>query len=173
MQPYLGRRLSSDDIIAANAWLAWTDDQRDQLRAQARAVRAYEVPVLHGLTLTARDQGAVASALAEALHAQFPGIGWMVPADVVRVTEKYQFLNIALAAPPDETTGAAMALELYGPVVQIDDTALRGEAYTAWRQAHMDAGLHHSPLQGRLTIELHVATYANILYPGIGVPFYS
>lgn len=172
MQPFLGRRMSPQEIFDALLYIPDAPQERERVWVQVHRVRAFEVQSLIGITFDAMHQNAVGEALGCVLRERLPGIVWEECTGLTAALQKYQFLHTSIAAPLDETTGQAMALEIYGSVVRINGIALVNGAYGEWRDARRRIGLENTPLTGHIEIRLAVATYANVCYPSVGVPFY-
>lgn len=135
---------------------------------------AYPVTTLLGASfeLVELDDGAaqLQALLVEAL----PGHDWQVPTDLAGPLSKYLMLHTSLAAPPNEAVPEPMALELYAACVAVDGVALESAEGQAWYRRFVARDPRRSTLHalGRLRFEVRAATYANISYPGLGVPFY-
>lgn len=157
------------------------DDAPEPTRAQLASlarVRAFAVPAIEGTRVSATGEAGFPAALEAHLRAIIP-VAWRVGDDVHHALRKHFFCQTSLAAPIDHTTGAAMALQLYGDIVEYGGIC-RGtpawdellEHYGERRFRRLDAGQPMSPLAEPFTVHLEVATYANIQCPNVGVPFY-
>src|SRR5262249_6049335 len=116
----------------------------------------------------------------EVLRERCPGIDWETPEVSDGPLRKYLILHTSVPAPPDEATGQPMALEVYGRLVasdEIDPNSPEGRRVIEEPWAPRGAGPSHEerypPLEGELALVLETATYANVRYPGVRVPFYS
>ncbi|MFB2980169.1 hypothetical protein [Microseira sp. BLCC-F43] len=70
-----------------------------------------------------------------------------------------------------------MAIELYGDLIRFNDISLNSPEGRQWQDAWLEKYLRSEDksqlvLSGNLELNIHVATYSNLLYPGVGVPFY-
>jgi hypothetical protein len=88
---------------------------------------------------------------------------------------KYLHLHASVVAPPAGTV--PMAIEVYGRVVALGDvdlSSLAGGRLLIHRERERR---RHADIEGRelpvpIFVRMDVATYANVLYPGVGVPSY-
>lgn len=168
MGTYVGQRL---DVIAEAG-----PERLDYVGREALArVHAWPVLPLEGTSFRVERSQDIAASIRRVIGSALPGIDWWIPEYWDGPFEKYGFLHSAIAAPPNDATGEAMALELFG---ESDGAMAPGSdewcaAMDEWaRRGRVEAD---RPLGVRLpsTVRITVATYANILYPGIGVPFYG
>lgn len=176
MAGYLGTRFSEEDL----------DDEDKVLEEDRRflpLVRAYPVVPLLGATFRVSTEAEIGERLRQLLALRLPGIEWSLqdgwnwgPA-----FRKYQLVHVSLAAPPDLATGQPMSLELYGRLQSVDGLRLDSPAGRAWSERRIDTFLQAQgrnpsempPVEGtNFFIELVAATYANVQFPGAGVPFY-
>lgn len=168
MAPFLGQRL---DVTATAG-----PETRDHVGLEALArVQAWPVPPLLGTSFRVERTEDIAASIRRVIGSALPGIDWWIPEHWDGPFEKYGFVHSSLPAPPNEATGEAMALELFG---EADGAMAPGSdewsaAMFEWaKQGRVEA---ERPLGVRLptTVRITVATYANIQYPGVGVPFYG
>jgi len=89
--------------------------------------------------------------------------------------------NTKLKKLPDLATGQPMSLELYGRLQFVDGLHLDSEAGRAWSERRIDAYCEAQsrtpgelpPVEGsEFFMALEAATYSNVQFPGVGVPFY-
>jgi hypothetical protein len=156
----------------------------------AARVRAWPLPGLVGQVLVAPGVDGIPGALRALLHETFGD----VPFGTDEGTSYgglgvHLHLHTTLAAPPSE--GEPMALELYGQLLAVGEHDLgspsgarlmiqRSREYerldplvdAAARARHEQLVLG-ADLPAPLYIILRSATYANVLFPGDGVPFYG
>ncbi len=159
---YLGPRFSIEQVRSAEDYV---EDERVQ-----EFVRAYPVPGLADVEVEAADDGAAfASALATTLRAHLPWPEWTVERDLSGPLRKYALLHTSLNAPIDEATNQPMALELCGALLTVGGAALPESGSDEWFRRDRDLD---TPLPGPITVRIHLAVYANVAYPGIGMPFY-
>jgi hypothetical protein len=120
-----------------------------QTRQECRWLRAYPVPALLGLGFTVHDAEDARAKVVALLAEHLPGVGFSeLDAECFRgAFEKYHLLHQSIGAPPNERTGTPMALE-----------------FCAQRKRQVADGTH--------AMLVTAATYSNVRYPGIGVPFY-
>jgi len=122
MQPFLGGRLRPQEIHDALLYVPDDPQKGERVWIQTHLVRAFETYPLLGVTFDAPRQDAVGEALSRVLCDKLPGIAWDIQQCAMAslpALQKYQILHLSIPAPPGETTGEAMALEIYGPVVRI------------------------------------------------------
>jgi hypothetical protein len=164
MAAVLGRRYTTEEVLAGAELV---EAEEEQL---ATLVRAFEVPCLIGAKFCVRTLESVSAALRELLAATIPGFGW----ESVEVSEapirKYLLLHTSVSAPQDLTTGEPMALEVYGRIIRAGDMS-QSEA-ESWPDVWMTKR-EKARLEGPVEFQICQATYANIAFPGIGVPFYT
>lgn len=155
------------------------------LRAPSRAdlaalsrVRSYELPHLIGGEVRADGEAEFPAALAAHLATAL-ATSWSISEEACWPLRKMLFFTAALAAPPDETTGAPMVLQLYGPVVEYDGVTRGTPAWKEWFAAtsarviaQLDADEPLTPLAAPFTVRIETATYANCLSPAVGMPFF-
>jgi hypothetical protein len=144
--------------------------------ADPRFVRAFPLLPLYGDELDAERDDELAAALERLLHERLPGIRWHVALSLAPL-RVYGILHTSLHAPPDETTGETMAIELWGEVVRWAGPMSHGEPdWFAYRRLGAEyrrkEQLIEKALPGPLTVEIRGAVYANIPCPNIDVPFY-
>lgn len=166
MAPYLGRRYTEEELFDEDR--VWGDAAKRLV-----LVRAYEVPVLMGRSLTFRSAEDVKLAVAQLLAEHVPGFRWAVKDDWSGALQKYGMLHSSLSAPPDLATGEPMALELYADLVEVDGLRTGTAAFEHWQALARKALADGTTLSwDTATAVVGQATYANIAYPGVGVPFY-
>ena len=156
MAPFLGRRLSVEEIASAASIEVRDPNELAEIRKCAELVRASEVKPLLGVVYEVAGVDDFSPALNRTLSQHLPGITWD-GSPRLGPLQKYHILHTSMAAPVDEATGDTMALELFGHLVKDKE----------------NVGLMYGQLPaGAFAIHLEVATYANVRYPGVGVPFY-
>jgi hypothetical protein len=159
MAPFLGDRFSIpqlDDGYAAAA-------ERERLAL----VRAYPVTSLVGVPLNANGELNLPDAVEALLRQHCPGVDWHVEHDLSGPLRKYGLLHTSVAAPPDDTTGQPMALEVFARPAKIGAASwgqLRRERY---QDAYPDV-----PVDEPIELQMRAATYANIRYSGVDVDLY-
>jgi hypothetical protein len=130
------------------------------------------VPRLSGVELKADSDTALRDALLACLNGQFAEIDWQPDRDLIGPLRKYGLLHASLLAPPDGTTGQPMSLEICGSLFSAGDLIVNDwEDFFDYRHTLGDAYMS-IPLPGPVVIHLENAVYANVLFPGIGMPFY-
>ena len=179
MAPFLGRRYRAEEIALAlcNA----TDNLDDPDPARVLPVRAFEVPPLLGAIFRGDGEEGLGDGLLRLLDERLPGIAWRPCPISIGALRKYLFVHLHVPAPPDETTGEPMGLEVCGDLISVSGIRIRTAEGEAWHRERREREDRQSrtqgtpgllPVEGRLEIEITSATYANISNPGIGVPFY-
>jgi hypothetical protein len=165
MAPYLGPQFPLEAVRSAEDYV---EDERVQ-----RFVRAYPVPSLSGVEIVADSDSAIGDALLACLNGQLAGIDWQPDRDLIGPLRKYGLLHASLLAPPDGTTGQPMSLEICGILRSAGDVIVDDwKDFFDYRDTLGD-GYMSIPLPGPVVIRLENAVYANVLFPGIGMPFYS
>jgi len=140
-------------------------------------VAAWPVLPLQNAVFEVDSVTGVATALRLLLSERLPGMDWWVPKHWEGPLRKYGILHNSLPAPPNPATGEAMAIEIFGTAERAihpgsDEGAELNMAYIAWYRS--GARDEDQPIAVRFPtrVVIEVATYANVQYPGIGVPLY-
>lgn len=164
---HLGARFERAQLAAVEQHA----DLSDEVLAH---IAAWPVTTLHGATLELVDLTEAAIGLQRLLRACVPEVAWEVPDDLAGPLGKYLVLHTSLAAPPNEAVPEAMALEVHATCVSVDGVRLETAEGQAWYREFLARDTRHGALHalGRLRFEVRAATWANVSYPGIGVPFY-
>ena len=169
---YVGARHTPPDIARGSAEHLSDDDEDDrpELELRMALVRAWPVPSVVGSTFAARDEAALPAALEELLSRTLPVCQWPPSGDFTGPIRKYGIFHAAVSAPEDEETGQPMALELAGKVIAFGGRRVD----RPWYELHPVARAANqlSLVPGPIEIRVTVATYANVLYPGIDAPVY-
>jgi hypothetical protein len=160
------------DRVAAEA-LTYGDEPLDPVLATR--VRAWLVPSLIGTAFVAADEADIARALE--VHVQgILGVPVLIRRDQQPMAyRKYMHVHVSAPTPPDSSTGQPMFLELYGPLAIAAEYDLRTVEGAAWQQKYRPRVTvldEPAELPGPLVFWLSAATWANISYPGVDVPFY-
>lgn len=175
--------LASTSVFEMTDRFDMTEDTA--LRAPSRAdlaalsrVRSFELPRLIGSEVRAAGEAEFPAALAAHLCTSL-GTAWSISEEACWPLRKLLFFAAELAAPSDETTGAPMVLQLYGPVVDYDGVSRGTPAWEDWIAAtsarvlaQQAAGESLTPLSAPFTVRIDCATYANCLAPAVGMPFF-
>lgn len=142
--------------------------------AERERIVAFPVPALVGATFELVDLDEAGDRLQALLHERLPGFDWQVPPDWRGPLAKYLLLHTSLAAPPNEAVPEPMALEVYAQAVAVDGVPLDSAEGRAWYEGFLqrDAGVGMARAVGTVRFTVRTATYANVSYPGVGVPFY-
>lgn len=137
-------------------------------------ITAWPLPALLGTALELVDLSDAAEALQQLLRQRVPGVDWQVPGDLDGPLARYLMLHTSLAAPPNDAVPEPMALEVYAACVSVDGVRLDSPEGEAWHRGFLAREARHGALRalGRLRFEVRAATWANVSYPGVGVPFY-
>lgn len=163
MARFLGERLTYEQLLDNEYAIGPSE------RGLAFA-RAYPVPTLVGAVLVAGDPSDMRATLEALLGERLPGVPWRLDFNVR--LNRYGLLHTSVSGPADETTGQPMALELCGQVVQADPTPQSATSRlwhvfgrsSRWAETVADTD--------GIRIRIAVATYANLMFTGIGVPLY-
>jgi len=179
LAPYLGAQYGLDDLIG--------DITEPE---EAACVLAWPVPTLVGRVLVAANVDGFASAIRAMLVDALGDLPFAVSSHNYGGVGKYMHLHTSVVAPP--MGGQPMAIELYGSLVAagnydfrtreagrfllLRERLLQSENFgdspdTDGFRRQMDL-VHGHDLPEPLVVVLQSATYANVLYPGPGVPFY-
>jgi hypothetical protein len=166
MAPYVGARLSLDELFDTEN-MAYANDEE---RRGAHFVRAFPVVTALGRTFSAATEGDIPGAVVAFLEGVCPGTTWPRPERYREALRKYGFLHLALDAPRDGATGHPMELELFAWGI-----CLEGREPGAWWMLERVApgGYMDRPVRGPLAFRVETATYANVAFPGVGIPFYA
>jgi hypothetical protein len=172
MADRIGAQYSTAQLLAAEEYPEYlTDAQREAVTT----TRAFPVTSLVGARLEADDEGDVAGQLEALLRYRCPGFDWQIERDLHGPLRKYGILHTSIAAPPDETTSQPMMVELSGSVIQLAQHDLDDENGTTWIDLRLwgkSSDERDVPISEPMTLRIDAATYANVPFPGIGVPFY-
>ena len=151
-----------------------TLDEYDPPIENRGRIDAWPVLPLRGAGFAIESPADIALGLRRLLSEKLPGLDWWVPEDWLGPFEKYGMLHGSLPAPPNPATGAAMALEIFG---MDSGGGIRSTAYrvalSKWRAAGGRDENRPPAVRYPARVVIEVATYANVAYPGFGVPFYS
>ena len=148
------------------------DHHTDEELAAAERLTAWSVPALQGATLDVQGVDAIADAVRDVLAKTLPGLDWWVPQHWSGPFEKYGILHGSIPAPPNPATGEAMAIELYGLAEDVLEPGTRpwfDQLEQRLRRGDVDDVV---AVAMPTRVRINVATYSNLMYPGIGVPFY-
>jgi len=175
MRPYLGERYAKDVIFAAEFEEFCDEDDEALYRRCENYLLAYDVPSLIG-EFVIDDIDDISDALLTYLRSRIPGVDWTVKSDWEGGMQKYLLIHDSISAPKDVRTGQPMMLELFGDVSSsglTQDKSTELENYATAARNALYAGTPPPKLPKRTTISISVATYSNVCFPGVGVPFYS
>ena len=171
LQAFVGPRIGAQELADCERYEGYPREQLERLAA-------WTLLPLVGASFEVDSVSAIAAAVRALLAKKLPGLDWWVPDSWSGPFEKYGLLHRSLPAPPNPATGEAMALEVFGSAERVievgsDEWCDRRRA----QQLGLDAGDHGRlydlvgvRLPTRVVIE--VATYANIVLPGVRVPLY-
>jgi hypothetical protein len=137
-------------------------------------VSAWPVLPLQGASFHVSRSEDIGPGIRALVAALLPGIDWWIPEHWAGPFDKYGIVHKSFAAPPNEATGEAMAIELFG------EAERRIEPGSAECMAAMLSWLEHGPEGSRpptgvrlpTAVRIKVATYSNVRCPGVGTPFY-
>jgi hypothetical protein len=133
-------------------------------------VAAYPLLPLQGATFDVTCVEDIAPCMRRLMAGCLPGFDWWIPEHWDGPFLRYGILHSSLPAPPNLATGEAMAIEVYGTA----DTAMEigSEEWVAAWNAASATGAEVLGVRFPTRVVVHVATYSNVRYPGVGVPFY-
>ncbi len=168
LAPALSARLGTDDVFDSEF------NEEADIPA-LRRVAAYSVPSLLGAEFEVESLQEIPVQVKALLARALPGIDWWVPNGWSGPFLKYGFLHESIPAPPNEATGEPMALELFGKAANGIEPG--SPAWSAARKRWiLSGGLEHlepRPVRFPTKVQISVATYANVRYPGHDVQFYA
>jgi len=135
---------------------------------------AWNVLPLIGAVFEVDSANDIPRALRVLLASALPGLDWWVPEVWGTPFNKYGILHGRLPAPPDETTGEAMAIEIYGMAERAVETGSEEWSIRRREALRIDPRLGAQPYGVRLptAVMIRVATYSNVGGLGFGVPMY-
>lgn len=165
MRPFLGKKYGLQDLFD------YEFNDKDDI-PKLILVRAFEVLPLINVTFSISNENELASAIKKLLESKLPGITWEVDSNWLGPLRKYQIIHHSLPAPFDTLTRQPMALEIYGRVVKIDGIDMESEAGDEWTRKRLGEDNLSKELKGNIVIKIKSATYTNVAYPGVNVPFY-
>lgn len=173
MAPYVGRRYTVDEIWTYYCYYADIhSEQEPELRPRAKRIRAFDAPALANAVFISHRLCDVAAAIDALLTERLPSVPWSQASFHTgrAVKTKYALLHEIMPAPPDETTGERMVLELHGRLEALDGQPAGRTWFDAFRSVNRDE-VDTLDL-GEMRFRIKHATYANTRFPGIGVSFY-
>jgi len=168
MSSHVGPRYSVEELREKEGYCEGDD-------VYLARVRAYPVLALIGKQLLIQRDTELPSAVARLLTEFMPDWKWDESQVTLGPFRKYFLMHAIFPAPKDESTGQPMALEIYGDLISMDGMALNSEAGRAWRTQqimHRMENYLDTEVTGSMVIEIHAASYANIMFPGVCVSFY-
>ena len=170
MAPFLGDQYSIEQLSETDNFECASNEERDAIAA----IRAFPVTSLIGAQLHANNESDLATELGALLRRCCPGIEWQLDRDLSGPLRKYGLLHTSLVAPPDDTTGQTMALEVFANTIQLGTHDFTDPNAPSWILLRYESGVPDwdRPIDEPLTLRINAATYANVSYPGIGVGFY-
>ena len=164
---HVGPRITVQDIYDE-------DRHSDADLERLSRVKAWPVLSLVGVTFGVASVEAVAPALRLLLSERLPGLDWWVRQHWGGPLLKYGIVHGCIPAPPNTDSCEAMALEIFGTAHR----ALKPGS-EEWRQAQQLWLVRGGPQDERpamvsfpTKVTIETATYANVAYPGVRVPFY-
>jgi hypothetical protein len=137
-------------------------------------VMVWPVRTLVGATLEVDSADDIAMAMRQLLSNRLPGPDWWVPDNWSAAFPKYPIVHRSIPAPPNSITGEAMALEVFGTAERAlqPHSAESMEAQLRWLERGARAAERPCVVTFPTRITIEVATYANLAYAGVRVPFY-
>jgi hypothetical protein len=171
MCPFLGRRYTLEELEQANQE-CWEDIPV----LNQYLVRAFEVRPLIGKQIRVLHEEQIEKAVQALLEACLPKINLDCSLDFTAALRKHLVLHQSLAAPADTAVRQPMSLEIYGRISEIAGIQLwttpAGNEWALNYKKKLQKGSADLQLNSEMLIVITAATYANIRYPGIGVPLY-
>jgi hypothetical protein len=148
---------------------------KDEIAKIQHYAQAYPIPVLIGQTFSIHHESEIEGRLNELFQRQLPTIDWEKFQVPILAFQKYLILHFQVPAPPDLNTNQAMGLEIYIEPYQINGFLPHSEEFRQLRRNQMyaaTASSYCSEIQGDFEMMVMQATYSNLTYPNIGIPFY-
>jgi len=135
---------------------------------------AWDIPPLIGCTFDVGNANDIPRALRVLLASALPGLDWWVPEGWGTAFNKFGILHGRLPAPPDETTGEAMTIEIYGVALQTVEVDAEEWSIRRREALRIDPRPGAQPFGVRVpaTVKIRVATYSNVGGLGFGIPMY-
>jgi hypothetical protein len=170
MARFLGDQYSIEQLSETDDFEHSSKEERDAIAS----IRAFPVKSLIGAQLHASNESDLATQLGALLRHCCPGVEWQLDHDLGGPLRKCGFLHTSLAAPPDDTTGQTMALEVFGDTIQLGTHDFTDPNAPSWILLRYESGVSDwdTPIDEPLTLRIKAATYANVSHPGVGVGFY-
>jgi hypothetical protein len=167
MLPYVGARID----VGSRA----RPDMLDDVRAEALLrVCAWPVLPLQGASFHVTCSEDIGPGIRALVAALLPGIDLWIPEHWAGPFEKYGIVHNTFAAPPNEATGEAMAIELFGEAehrIDLSSAEYRA-AMLSWFEQGPERAKPPTGVRLPTAIRITVATYSNVGFPGVGTPFY-
>ena len=143
---------------------------------QVERVTAWPVLPLHGARIVVSDYQDIPVQVRALLASSLPDIDFWVP-DVgwEGSFHKHGFLHHCFPAPPNEATGEAMSLELFGCAQRMweHNSPQYLKLLHEWSQRRDEDEARPSRVILPTPIVIEVATYSNVCLPGVQVPMYG
>jgi hypothetical protein len=168
LRALVGSRIEVKDFVDRDRYSAADDEKLAR-------VTAWSVLPLENAELEVGSVAGIAAAVRALLSARLPGLDWWVPEHWDGPFCKYGILHKSLPAPPNPATGEAMALEIYGTAERAIHPGSNewAELKEAWHRAGRRDDDEPIAVQFPTRVFIEVATYANVMYPGVRVPFFG
>jgi hypothetical protein len=173
---YNGKTICTGQENDVDDQLEQVELTKDEIAKIQYYVQAYPVPGLIGQTFSMRHESEIEDCVNELLQRQLPTIDWERFQVPILAFQKYLILHFQIPAPPDLNTNQAMGLEIYIEPCQINGFLPNSEEFRQLRRNQMyaaTAASYSSEVQGDFEMMVMQATYSNLSYPNIGIPFYS
>jgi hypothetical protein len=171
MRRYIDQRYESAELMDEDRYV----QEEFPLLKQ---VRAFRVPNLIGKCLSASGEDALLGAFAQMLKLEFPDLQLSWQPDKYFSSQRLRkcfLLHESIPAPMDHATGQRMSLEVFGQLTHVGRfdlaTDAGRDALQDWSYSNIKDG-ERPPLEQDLSLEIQIATYANLQHPGVGVPLY-
>ena len=175
MRKYIGKVYDVQDWLKLSYRKCSLDRQE---RKKAYLLRAFEVLPLIKETLTCQGLSDIQHSLERLLKDKMPGIRWRADEEWYLPLLKYLILHGSLPAPIDALTGNNMSIEIYGRLVNYDgrpsvDVANEYKLlFYKLMEKEITVPQLEECLSATMAFRIESATYANVQYSGIRVPFY-
>jgi hypothetical protein len=164
MAPHVGRRLSADELRRGIE--GSTDCPCELPDSELERIWAYELPELVGVEVVAERGDTLRPALGEVLTDTL-GFDCRLEPGFDGALGKYGLIHVHLPAPAQGTS--PMAIEVAAEVTRIAGAPRPSEPWPLMRH---EPGFEQEAPGWPMAATILAATYANVDFLGVGVPFY-
>lgn len=175
MSDYISRQFGVDELDDPDKYYS------DKEKSMLTRVRAFEIRSLIGQSLIINSNTHLNETLERFLREKLPRISWVVDSDLLGPLAKYFIIHCSIPAPEDTTTMQGMNLEVFGDATQIGDMGRDSKEWDDWYwnlyrikfyQPFLDGEINSPVPNEPVVIQIRSATYSNLQYTGVNIPFY-